>query len=56
MRTEGIDRAEKKAYAAPQLIVHGTVAEITAGGCKTFGGSDGYFFIIPAISISNCGS
>ena len=56
MRTERIERAGKKVYAAPQLIVHGTVAEITASGCKTFGGTDGYFLIIPALGLGNCGS
>jgi hypothetical protein len=37
-------QAEKKTYVAPQLTVHGTVAQITAQQNKGYGNSDGFMF------------
>jgi hypothetical protein len=45
MQTERVPNAEKKVYITPQLIVHGTVAEITAQQNKGFGSSDGFLFL-----------
>jgi len=50
MQTE---KLEKKVYATPQLIVHGTVEEITASTCKQVGSSDG-FYLAGAGEITNC--
>jgi transposase len=36
---------EKKTYTAPELIVHGTVEEITADQNKGYGMSDGMLFM-----------
>lgn len=44
MQTEKIEKSEKKVYTTPQLIVHGTVAEITAQQNKNYGPSDGFSF------------
>jgi hypothetical protein len=38
-------KGAKKAYTQPQLIVHGTVAEITAQQNKGYGSSDGFLFL-----------
>jgi hypothetical protein len=35
----------KKTYTAPELVVHGTVEEITADQNKGFGLSDGFLFM-----------
>jgi hypothetical protein len=43
MRTESVTDRSKKAYTAPQLIVHGTVAEITAQN-KDWGVGDAFTF------------
>ena len=45
MQTEKVDKSEKKVYATPQLIVHGTMEEITAQQNKGYGASDGYTFM-----------
>ncbi len=45
MQTERIGKREKKVYIQPQLIVHGTVAEITADQNKGYGSSDGFLFL-----------
>ncbi|HYS18678.1 MAG TPA: hypothetical protein VET45_17280 [Candidatus Binatia bacterium] len=37
-------KSEKKVYVTPELIVHGTVEEITAEQNKTLGLSDGFLF------------
>lgn len=42
-------QAEKKTYVAPQLTVHGTVQQITAGCDKTLGSSDGFTFMGQAV-------
>jgi hypothetical protein len=42
----------KKAYSAPKLTVHGTVAEITLGCDKKLGSSDGFTFSGQAITCS----
>lgn len=36
---------EKKMYTAPELVVHGTVEEITADQNKGYGMSDGFLFM-----------
>jgi len=36
---------EKKMYVAPELVVHGTVEEITADQNKGYGLSDGFLFM-----------
>ena len=38
-------KSEKKVYVAPELIVHGTVEEITADQNKKLGLSDGFLFM-----------
>ena len=44
---------EKKMYRAPELVVHGTVEEITAGQNKGYGLSDGFLFMgVPIKNIS----
>jgi len=44
---------EKKTYTAPELVVHGTVEEITADQNKGYGMSDGFLFMgIPIKNIS----
>lgn len=44
---------EKKAYTAPELVVHGTVEEITADQNKGYGMSDGMLFMgDPIMNIS----
>src|SRR2546421_132869 len=40
MKTEELAKGEKRVYITPQLIVHGTVEEITALQNKTYGASD----------------
>jgi hypothetical protein len=53
MQTQQIDTREKKAYTPPRLIVHGTVAEITAQQNKGLGASDGFLFMgVPITNIS----
>ena len=44
MQTEMVDKSEKKVYATPQLIVHGTMEEITAQQNKVLGPTDGFLF------------
>ena len=44
MQTEMVDKSEKKVYATPQLIVHGTMEEITAEQNKVLGATDGFLF------------
>ena len=44
MQTEKVDKSEKKVYATPQLIVHGTMEEITAQQNKGLGPTDGFLF------------
>jgi len=51
MQTEMLRANQKRAYVAPQLIVHGTVEEITALQNKTFGATDGFLF--QGVPISN---
>jgi hypothetical protein len=46
-----IKKSEKKVYVTPELIVHGTVEEITADQNKGFGSSDGFLFM--GVSIKN---
>jgi len=44
-------------YTAPELIVLGTLHELTLNGCywgKEFGGSDGFTFMGINVPISNC--
>jgi len=43
-------KSEKKVYVAPELIVHGTVEEITADQNKKLGLSDGFLFMGAPIS------
>jgi hypothetical protein len=44
---------EKKMYTAPELVVHGTVEEITADQNKGYGMSDGFMFMgVPITNIS----
>ena len=45
MQTESIEKSEKKVYITPQLIVHGTMEEITAQQNKGFGPTDGFLFM-----------
>jgi len=53
MQTEKADKSEKKVYATPQLIVHGTMEEITAQQNKGFGPTDGNLFMgDPIMNIS----
>ena len=54
MRTARIERAAKKAYTTPQVIVHGTVEDITAmPQNKGYGSSDGFLFMgNPIMNIS----
>jgi hypothetical protein len=43
----------KKTYTAPELVVHGSVEEITADQNKGFGLSDGFLFMgVPIKNIS----
>ena len=42
---------QKKMYTAPELVVHGTVEEITADQNKGYGMSDGFLFM--GVSIKN---
>jgi hypothetical protein len=39
----GIEKRQKRAYIAPELIIHGTIAEITAQN-KDFGTGDTFTF------------
>ena len=44
---------EKKTYTAPELVVHGTVEEITADQNKSYGSSDSFLFMgVPIKNIS----
>ena len=44
---------QKKMYTAPELVVHGTVEEITADQNKGYGMSDGFLFMgVPIKNIS----
>jgi hypothetical protein len=43
LSTERAQRA-KRTYVTPQVVVHGTVEEITAGCDKTLGLQDGFTF------------
>lgn len=53
MRTGTTENSGKKAYTTPQLIVHGTVAEITADQNKGLGTGDGFLFMgMPIQNIS----
>jgi hypothetical protein len=53
MHSQKLEKSEKRAYVTPQLIVHGTVEEITALQNKTLGVSDGFLFEgAPIASIS----
>jgi hypothetical protein len=51
-----IEMSRKKVYVMPELIVHGTVAQITASGCKQMGSTDGFYLGEPGNPITNCGS
>jgi hypothetical protein len=51
MKTEELAKGEKRVYVTPQLIVHGTVEEITALQNKTYGASDGFLF--QGVAITN---
>ena len=51
-----IEVSRKKVYVTPELLVHGTVAEITASGCKQLGASDGFFLGEPGNPITACES
>jgi|GEM_PF-2339647 hypothetical protein len=42
----------KKVWAAPKLVVYGTLEEITLGCNKTYGSSDGFLFQGQAIICS----
>jgi hypothetical protein len=44
---------QRKTYVAPQLTVHGTVEEITAGCDKTLGDADGFTFMGQSIVCSS---
>jgi hypothetical protein len=58
MRVEGNGMSEKKAYSTPRVIVHGTVAEITAGtwSCERFGKRIGYGdgYLLNIVPIASC--
>ena len=50
--TDRPQHGEKRVYVTPQVVVHGTVEEITAGCNKTLGMSDGFTFMGQAITCS----
>ena len=58
METERNGRIKKKVYISPQLVVHGTVAEITASAwsCDRFGKEIGYGdgYVLNIVPISAC--
>jgi hypothetical protein len=45
MNNQNLANGEKRTYVAPQLIVHGTMEEITAQQNKTYGSTDGFLFM-----------
>jgi hypothetical protein len=57
MAAEIFAETPSSGYEPPELIVLGTLHELTLNGCywgKEFGGSDGFTFMGISVPISNC--
>lgn len=43
-----------QSYEAPVVKVVGSIQELTLGGCKNTGGSDGFWFLNPSNTLGSC--